>query len=313
MINRRLLRVKSVQTLYAYYSDNDKSIKQAEVELFHSIDKTYELYHLMLLLVKDVSDFARMRNEKNRSKHFPSEEELNPNTRLAENRVVKVLEVNEPFNKYLSQVKVSWSNHPELIRDVYKIIIESSVYEEFIATKDNFEEDQKFWIKVFKKLVPNIEIIADTLEEMSIYWNDDLELVLGMVQKTIRGFGPEDISEKAIMPLFKDEDDIDFVKKLFRTAILQGESFKKTIGDVAANWDVERFAFIDIIIMQTAVSELVCFPHIPVKVTLNEYIDIAKIYSTEKSGNFVNGVLDKVADRLTADGTLKKTGRGLME
>ncbi len=314
MVNRRLLRVKIVQVLYSYSKSEGKTLNNAEKELFFSIDKTYELYHYFLLLAIDVTEYARKKIEQNKSKKLPTEADLNPNTRFIDNRVISQLGQTLAFTKYMNQHKLSWVNHPELIRDVFKIIAASDIYTEYMeAAHDSYEEDRRLWVRIFKKIIPEIEAIGDVLEELSIYWNDDADLVLSMLQKTIKRFDQSKGEDQDLLPLFKDLDDIGFAKTLFRDAVLNAEKYQAMIHQAAKNWDVDRLAYMDILIMQVAISEAINFPNIPIKVSLNEYIDIAKFYSTQKSGVFVNGVLDKIFADLTKDGVINKSGRGLLQ
>lgn len=314
MINRRLLRVKVVQVLYSYYQSDDKTLNDAEKELLFSIKKTHELYYYFLLLSVEITKYAERKIEQNRSKKLPTHEDLNPNTRFIDNRFVKQLLENKTFNSFLNETGLSWVNHPELIKNLHNSLIENDFYMEYMESEeDSMEEDKKFWIKAFKKTITESEELGNALEELSIYWNDDAELILSMVQKTIKKFETKNGANQELMPLFKDKEDLDYVKLLLRSAILNAQEFQDLISKSVKNWDVERLALMDILIMQVGITEAVEFSNVPVKVTINEFIEISKMYSTLKSSVFINGVLDNIIKELIDSGRIKKTGRGLME
>lgn len=313
MISRRLLRIKTLQICYAYFKSSEQSLNQAEKELFFSIQKSYDLYHYLLLLIIDIAGYAESRAELARQKRMPTKEDLNPNMRFIDNKLIKLLSENRDLKRYLSENKLSWVNSPELIKNLYNEIRESELYSEYM-TKENsgFNDDKKFISNVYSKIIVNFEPLHQNLEEQSIFWNDDADFVIGMIIKTLRSFKASSDDTVKLMPLFKDNEDKDFVKKLFRRAILNHKEHEELISKFIKNWDVERVAFMDIAVMSLAVSEMVEFPEIPVKVSLDEYIEIAKFYSTEKSNIFINGILDKVVEHLKDNGKIKKTGRGLI-
>lgn len=314
MINRRLLRIKVIQVLYAFYKSDKHSVDIAQKELIFSLDKSEELYHLFLLMVLELVKRAEDKIEFNMRKRLPSQEDMNPNRNFVDNKFVQMLQDNEAFLKYANQKKLSWSDDQELIKAVYKIILDSPEYREYMALeKPSFEEDKRFWIRLFKKVIPEISEIGTSLEEMSIFWNDDAELILSMIQKTIKRFDLERGAGQQLMPILSEDEDREYAIKLLKSAITNGEKYTEHINKHLKNWDPDRLAFMDILTMQVAIAELVSFPGIPPKVTLNEFIEIAKNYSTAKSSTFINGVLDNVIKDLTASGQLVKTGRGLME
>ena len=271
MVNRRLLRVKVIQILYSYYCKSEQSIEKSEKELLHSIQKSYELYHLFLLLIIEIKEYSLRKIERNREKKLPSDEDLNPNTRFVENKFVALLEENSGLKKFLVECPTSWVEFPDLIKKLYHDIVESDIYIEYMG-KDacTFEDDKNLWLKIFKKIIPDQEELGQILEEKSVYWNDDALLVLGMVQKTIKKFSEKEGSENSLMPLFKDNDDRDFVIKLFRMSILNADKNRKLLAENTSNWDFERLAFMDILNMQIALAEISECVHITVKVSLNE-------------------------------------------
>ncbi|WP_319590659.1 transcription antitermination factor NusB [uncultured Draconibacterium sp.] len=313
MISRRIIRTKVLQVLYAYYSTDEKSINNTEKELFFCIHKAYDLYHYLLALVPEIADYAEGRIEIRRNKHQPTHEDLNPNTKFITNQVIHQLRINNKLNTYIDQKKLSWKDHPELIKELYLMMIESDMYEEYMADKNrSYLNDRKFIEKLFNKIILISEDLYMVLEEQSIYWNDDVEFVISMISKTLRRFNELSDSEQSLMPMFKDQEDRDFTKDLLRKAIINHDELRELIKEHSRNWDVERIAFMDILIMQLAITEFLYFPTIPTKVSLNEYIELSKFYSTEKSRNFINGILDKTLKDLKRTEKISKEGRGLI-
>lgn len=313
MVSRRLLRIKTLQICYAYLKSSEQSINQAEKELFFSIQKSYDLYHYLILLILDVVNFAESRIELAKQKKMPVQEDLNPNTKFIDNKLIKLLNDNYELKKYLNDQKLSWVNYPELIRNLYNEIRESELYENYMLSDSNgFNEDKKFISNVFSKIIINHEPLYQNLEEQSIFWNDDVEFVIGMIIKSFRSFKASSDENVKLMSLFKNEEDKDFVKRLFRKTVLNHNENEELISKFIKNWDVERVAFMDIIVMSLAIAEMTEFSEIPVKVSLDEYIEIAKFYSTQKSNVFINGILDKIVEHLKKEGIIKKAGRGLI-
>lgn len=313
MISRRIIRTKVLQVLYAYYSSEEKSINNTEKELFFCIHKGYDLYHYLFSLITEIADYAENRIEIKRNKHQPTNEELNPNTKFISNQVVQQLKDNRQLNTYLDQKKLNWQDNPELIKELYLLMCETDVYKEYMEDKTrSYLNDRKFIEKLFNKVILVSEALYTVLEEQSIYWNDDVEFVISMITKTLKRFNELTDGDQNLMPMFKDEEDKDFTKNLIRKSILNHDELRGLIKVHSRNWDVERIAFMDIIIMQLAITEFLYFPTIPTKVTLNEYIELSKFYSTEKSRNFINGILDKTLKDLKQDEKINKEGRGLI-
>jgi len=313
MISRRLLRIKVLQVLYAYYTAEHKDLRISEKELHFSINKSYELYNYLLLLIRDIIIYARSRMEIAANKRIPTFEDLNPNLRFVNNRLVAQLADNNQLNQYLGKNHISWVKYPELIKELYGLILDSPEYSEFMALTDGgYAEDKKFVSKIYSDIILPNESFSQVLEEQSIYWNDDLEYVISMVLKTVKKFTESDGPDKELLELYKNKEDRDFVIELFRKTVIKRKDCLELIDSTASNWDLERIAFMDILIMQLAITELLEFPSIPTKVTLNEYLDISKFYSTEKSNNFINGVLDKIMAHLKENDSIRKTGRGLI-
>lgn len=313
MVSRRLLRIKTLQICYAYLKSSEQSINQAEKDLFFSIQKSYDLYHYLILLIIDVVDYAESRIELARQKRMPTHEDLNPNTKFIDNRLVKLLRENEDLKKYLNENKLSWVNYPELIKNLYNEIRESEIYKDYMESETTgFNIDKKFITDFYAKIIINFEPLYQNLEEQSIFWNDDVDFVIGMIIKSFRSFKVSSDENVKLMPLFKNDEDRDFVKRLFRKVVLNHKEYEDLISKFIKNWDVERVAFMDIVVMSLAVAEMIEFSEIPVKVSLDEYIEIAKFYSTQKSNIFINGILDKIVESLKKEGRIKKIGRGLI-
>lgn len=313
MISRRQLRIKALQTLYAYYNKGREDMGRSEKELHFNIHKAYELYHYLLLLIIDIVLYAESRIELARNKRVPTHEDLHPNTRFIDNRLVDQLRNNEHLLRFVDQHKLNWSNYPELIRELYNKVVNSEEYAAYMEDRDNnYAEDKRFIIHIYTHVIFPSESLDQILEEQSIYWNDDLEFITSMIVKTFKKFREEDHSRKPLMELYKNEEDRDFAIRLFRQSILHRDEYVEYIKQNTRNWDLERIAFMDILIMQMAIAELVGFPSIPTKVTLNEYLEISKFYSTAKSSVFINGVLDKVVDQLRGEKKIVKKGRGLI-
>jgi len=313
MISRRLLRIKALMALYAFNRREDDDVSLAEKELIFSIEKTYELYHYLLLLVLEVADIASEKIDQALQKRMPTEEDLNPKRRFIDNLVISQLRKNKAFNSYISTKKLSWINYPHIPRLMYNKMIAWDKYEEYMSSEiHGYAADRKFIINLITKLFAESEDLESNFEEQSIYWNDDTEYVTIMIEKTIKKFKPESGENALMMPLFKNKEDEDFVRILFRKAILNSTKYSELIDKNTTNWEVERIALMDILVMQLAITEIIEFQEIPVKVTLNEYIEIAKYYCTSKSSTFVNGILDNIVKEIKEKGVFRKTGKGLI-
>jgi N utilization substance protein B len=302
-----------MQMVYSYHKNGDSTLQRAEKELFHSISKSYELYHFFLLLLLEIRQLNEKRIEIGLQKHIPTSADLNPNTKFINNQVLNQLANNKALLRYVEESGLSWVNHPELIRNLWVVIEESSLYQEYMNdSESSYDKDKRFLLKLVEKVIAPFEPLYSQFEELSIYWNDEAEFIISMVIKTIKEFS-EDLGENQLLqPEFKDDEDREFVKTLFRKSILNHAEFLKLIEQHTKNWDVDRVAFLDVVLMQIALAEVIEFPGIPVRVTLNEYIEIAKFYSTSRSGNFINGVLDKIVNHLVESHRIVKTGKGLM-
>ncbi len=314
MLNRRQLRIKVLQALYAYYQSEEKDLAKAEKQLFFSLDKIYELYLYLLLLIVEMQRLAIDKIETGKNKRLPSKEELNPNTKFVTNTHLRVLSNSKILAKKAEELGVSWQDNPDVVKKLFKMLIETDEYKEYMASPERgFEHDKEYLLKLFKKYLINDEGIQDYFEEKSIFWNDDLDLMAGMVLKTIK-LMEENQNDVELLELWKDpEDEIPFAKTLLRQTLVLGEENAKDIDECTKNWELERIAVIDIILMKMALAEARAFKSIPLKVTLNEYIELSKYYSTPKSNGFINGVLDQLFAKQRDAGVIVKTGRGLIE
>jgi len=313
MISRRIIRIKVLQILYAFFTTPDTSINNTEKELFFSLQKTYDLYHYLLGLVIEIEKFAEERIEMGKKKHRPTSADLYPNTRFVNNQLIGQLKNNISLTKYLETSKLTWNGEEDLIRKLYLSLIEQDFYKEYMAAAQNsYADDRKLVEDIFKYLILDSEDIESLLEEQSIYWNDDLDFVVSMILKTFKKFKEFSDERQALLPMFKDDEDRQFAKDLYRKVVLNHTDNEVLIKQHTVNWDIERIAFIDNLILELALSEFLYFPSIPTKVTMNEYIELSKYYSTEKSRNFINGILDKALKDLKKADKIHKAGRGLI-
>lgn len=307
MINRILIRIKVLQIIYSYYQNGNKDLKTAEKELLFSLQKSYDLYHYFLLLLIEVTNLQDRILDNRKHKYMPTDEELNPNTKFIDNRFIAQLKTNLALKNTVSENGLSWSNDADFVRNILDLIIESDIYQEYInSEEDSYEADKEFWRQVFKKLICTNEMVEDYLEDKSIYWNDDIEIVQTFTIKTIKKFDEKNGANQPLLPMFKDDEDRDFATTLFRQTLMNGVKYRERISLHMKNWEAERIANMDLIIMQVALAEISSFPSIPINVTLNEYIDIAKYYSTPKSGTFINGILDSIVSELKKENLLFK-------
>ncbi|WP_108822361.1 transcription antitermination factor NusB [Dysgonomonas sp. Marseille-P4361] len=300
MINRVLIRIRVVQILFSYSQEEKIDLKKAETELLFSLQKSYDLYFYLLSLMVELTEVYEQKVDARKSKLLPSQEDMRPNTKLLENKFIKQLAQNESLQKYLSERPFSWLDQNEtFLRKLLDDILNSEIYADYLSNKeDGYAEDREFWRKVFKQMLSANEELCTILEDESLYWNDDIEIIESFVLKTIKRFDESKGALQELLPMFRDETDREFAVKLFRESLLNGKEYRELIDKYTHNWESERIALMDMVIMQIAIGELLIFPSIPVNVTLNEYIDIAKSYSTAKSASFINGVLDSIVKEL---------------
>lgn len=314
MLNRRHLRIKVLQALYAYFQSNEENLLKSEKEMMNAIERIYDLYIFLLLTLPELKQKALHRIEENKKKLLPTEADLNPNMKFVENELIKKIEDHTQLRKISEERSVNWlgAEEQEIFRKMFLQVRDSETYFEFMNNDaDGFEEDKAFAVALFKVEVANYEGLYHYFEEKSIHWLDDIDLACSMVIKTFKMF--ERDGANYILPLYKEDDDEqDFVRNLFRQTIQLDKENEGLIDELTKNWEIERIAKMDVILMKMAITELQTFNNIPKKVTLNEYIEISKFYSTPKSNTFINGVLDNAVLRLEKENKIQKVGRGLM-
>lgn len=309
MINRVLIRLKIIQIVYAYYQNGSKNLDSAEKELFFSLSKAYDLYNYLLMLMIALTEFAQKRIDASKAKLSPAKKAaaVESNMKFVSNKFIAQLDVNKQLVDFINNQKRTWANDQDFIKELFDKIVESDIYKEYMASSDeSYEADRELWKKLYKSFVFSNEALDQVLEEQSLYWNDDKEIVDTFVLKTIKRFEEKNGANQELLPEFKDDDDQEFARRLFRRTILNADYYRHLISENTKNWELDRIAFMDVILMQCALAEILSFPNIPVSVTLNEYVEIAKLYSTSKSGAFINGTLDGIVNQLKREGKLIK-------
>ncbi|MBR4381141.1 MAG: transcription antitermination factor NusB [Bacteroidaceae bacterium] len=307
MINRALIRLKIVQIVYSYYQNGNKNLDATEKELLFSISKAYDLYNYLLLLIANLTDYAFKRIENAKLKKLATPADLNPNMRFVENKFAAQLQANVMLNDYTTRQKRTWFDHEDFLKQLYEKIQSSDIYKEYMEKPSStYLEDREFWRKLYKAFIYGSIELDNLLEEMSLYWNDDKEIVDTFVLKTINRFEEANGVDQPLLPEFKDEEDRTFAIRLLRRSILNCDEYRRLISENTRNWDLNRVAFMDVVIMQVALAEILSFSSIPISVSLNEYVEIAKYYSTPKSGGFINGTLDGIVKKLKKEGLILK-------
>lgn len=312
MLTRRHIRVKVMQSLYAYSQSENDSLKTEEKFLLKSMDEMYDLYLLLLNLVVEIKDHAEDYIAKAQQKHLPSQEEVDPNLKFIRNEVIAQLENNQQLRNALETRKLNnWKYDNEYVDILWAELRESALFAKYMSTRESsFEEDKKFVIGIFKEIIAPNEKLYEYLEDKKITWIDDIPLVNTAILKMLQKSKPQ--KEQPLTKLFKSSDDKDYAVELFRKTLLNDEVLAAEMEGKTPNWDKERIADLDNILIKMAICEFLKFPSIPVKVTINEYLEIAKEYSTPKSSIFINGILDKLSREYRENGKLNKIGRGLM-
>lgn len=309
MINRVLIRAKVVQMLYAYMVSKDSmTLTTAKKELTKSLDKSNELYNALLKLMIELTDVQDLRLDEAKHKFLPTEEDLNPNMRFVENEFVKRLRADQTLADFVDDKKINWRDDELFVRLLLDKILRSEEYQEYMEMpKTSLVRDGEVWYQLMKKVVLPDENLLEHLQSMSVYYtDDDLQIMGQFVMKTIRRF--EDEEAQPILPQYKNDDDSKFGEQLFSRAVAEMEENNSYIDQFVKTekWDVERIALMDRVVMCTALTEIRNYPSIPVNVSLNEYIELAKDYSTPRSGQFVNGILNAVVNKLRADKVIIK-------
>lgn len=310
MINRELIRLKVVQLVYAYYQNDGKSLDVAEKELTFSLYKAYELYEYLLSLLVELKRFAERRDAVRLAREQRTGTQtsgVKPDAQFAANLFLQQLAANTALCEYQEKRKAQWPEESSFIKKLYSTFIESDIYQDYLAEADfSYEADREVVRKLYKNYVERNDDFDSLLEEHSLYWNDDKEVVDSFVLKTIKRFTAESNAEQPLLPEYACENDRIFAEKLFHTTLTRGEELRELIRACTKNWEFSRLAFMDVVIMQIAVAEILTFDDIPLSVTFNEYLEIAKIYSTPKSAGYINGMLDGIVKKLGSEGRTDK-------
>lgn len=306
MINRKLIRVKIVQLTYAYYQNGHHNMDTAEKELLFSLSKAYDLYNYLLGLIVAITQEERRRVDI-ATRRAEREGTETPSQRFAFNKFATQLEENKQLNLFMEDKKMSWENDVEAVRKLCDQIEQIPLYQEYMMSDaEDYETDRELWRRIYRTLIQGNEDLDAILEEKSLYWNDDKEIVDTFVLKTIKRFDPANKADQELLPEYDDTEDREYALKLFRSTILNADTYQRYMSETSRNWNFSRLAYMDVVLMQIAIAEMLTFPNIPISVTINEYVDLAKLYSTPKSGGYINGMLDAIARHLVDTGRLLK-------
>lgn len=315
MLNRRHLRVKALQVLYSYQQSQVKEILPYEKALIQSVDKVYEMYIWLLSLLIEVADYSIIDAEERANKFLPSEEDLNASVKIQDNLFIVSLKQNPEYLAAVKKYKISWDFDPEVRKSIFITLKASEEYKTFLNLTDHSIQKDKDIIKfIFKKLILKSPGIEQIFEEKFINWSVDKDVLQALVAKTFKNFSSTNPEENKLADICLNwEEDRPYLLDLFKKVIAFEKEYQDLIAQKTKNWDSERIALMDTLLMRMAITELIHFPTIPVKVTMNEYIEISKEFSTPKSNTFINGILDKILADLKSAGKIKKVGKGLLE
>lgn len=310
MLNRRHLRIRVLQFLYSVSLEGTEDISIVEKRFLKSLSMIEELYLRLFLMVLELQDYYKNYIEDSQKRKLPTKNDLNPNTTFLDNQFLKNIRENSDFFNIINKKKITFSSESKLIQKIYHSLSEQEFYNDYLSQENNFETDKKFVTKAIGKYLVDLDLFQDYLNDQNIFWEDDLPFITSMVLKTIKDATLEEVE---FLKLFKDSDEKEFALGLLRQSVINQDSFSKLIEEKTKNWDLDRVAQMDLLMMQMALAELLKMPTVPTKVTINEYIELAKYYSTPKSKSFVNGVLDSLLADLMKEGQINKIGRGLIE
>ncbi len=313
MLNRRHIRIKVLQTIYAMHQSGSDDLDLNQRFLYNSIENIQDLYLLMITSLIEIRNKEADFLEKSSKKHLASKTDLNPNKKFVNNALLLGLDANTSILRAIEVRKFDiWKNNDDYINLLLDVVKKSEIYEKYLSTeKQTFQEDRDFVIQIFTELIAPNDKLYDYLEDQKLSWVDDIPVVNTLILKQLKSIKSEGF-DLEVPHVYKDADDKDFAKDLFRKTLLNEQTFAKEYSDKTPNWDIERIAEVDTIILKMAICELHKFPSIPVKVTINEYLEISKEYSTPKSSIFINGILDNLVKEYEKTNKLKKSGRGLM-
>ena len=312
MLNRRHIRIKVLQAFYAFFQSNNEDVLKGEKELFHSIEKIYDLYVFILMLFPSLKRQALIQIEEAKRSEYLRQDIHILKTGFIDNQLVDIIEQSKVLQKTSKDRKINWEGDVEndLTKKIFKEVYQTDYYKNLLQSEStSFNDDKDALVQLYKKEICNLEKLHHFFDEKSIYWQDDLDHVSSMILKTLKSITEN--QELEILPLWK-EDEYEFTQNLFRKAVLQKEENDAVLQTYSKNWEKERLATMDSLLMNLAMTEALEFSSIPIKVTLNEYIEISKFYSTPKSNSFINGILDRIFEDYKKDGKLVKRGRGLI-
>ncbi len=304
-----------MQALYGFFQSVTKDIGKSEREMLNGIDKIYDLYIYQLALLLELKHVATVVLEEAKNKRLPTPQDLDPNLKFIQNKFLDKLSENIHLKREINNRRINWNNEFELVRKIYNNIKAGEEFGQYMnVSDDSFKTHRDFILEIFREYIADYELVNHLYEERNLHWGDDIYIVNPTVVKTIESFKEETQPDFPLSPLYKDKvDDELFLKELFRETILNDEKTEKLIGDKTKNWEVERIAMMDVLLMKMSITEMLHFSNIPIKVSLNEFIEISKMYSTPKSKIFINGILDKLVADLKRENKIVKVGRGLME
>ena len=314
MLNRRHIRIKVMQTIYAYKGGEGGDFKADQTFLLRSIDKMYDLYLLLLSLLIELQARSVDYNIKTQNKHLATSADKNPNSKFSDNEILHSLKHNTLLQEALEKRRITnWELDNEYVDIIFKAILSSDLYQTYTETRtSSFKEDKDFITDVYKEIIAPNDKLYDYLEDQNLTWTDDLPVVNTTILKLTRKIKKQSPDTFFLPELYKDEDDRVFALDLFKKTILNQNALNDIISQKTKNWDADRIANLDTVLLQMAICEIQNFPSIPVKVTINEYLELAKEYSTPKSSIFINGILDNLVKEYQESEKLNKTGRGLM-
>lgn len=315
MLNRRHLRVKVLQSLYAYHQSSNRDIKTHQKNLIKSVDSVFEMYIWMLSLINEVVSFAANDAEERANKHLPTAEDLKPNLKILDNRFIQSLNANKDYIAAVKKYKISWDFEPELSKTLFNVLKASQEYKDYLSKTDDTLHTDKDIIKfIFKKVILKSSLAEQVFEDKFIVWPVDKDVLQALIAKTFKNFSSDNYKENELAQVTGNwEEDSEFITRLFEECIRHEDEHQQMIAAKTQNWEPERIAMMDTLLMKMALTEFLYFPSVPVKVTINEYLEISKEFSTPKSNSFINGILDKILNELKAANKIKKTGRGLIE
>ncbi|MBU0489150.1 MAG: transcription antitermination factor NusB [Bacteroidetes bacterium] len=312
MLNRRLLRIKVLQALYTFVVGGVGDLAKGEAHLNKSINRLHELFTWNAALLMGMKQIAEQHIDISRNKHLPTEKDLNPNLRFVENPILVALENDRELKTAINNYHVSWTNDQDITKKLFQEFKKTSEYEAYMNKPTcSFTDHRNIMVFLFHEILEPSPMIEDYFEEMDIHWSEDIYFIQMLIGRALESFNESNVS--IMQPLFKDEDDHKFMINLFRKAVINYDKNRELIAVKAANWEIDRIAVVDYMLMNLAIVEFIEFPSIPIKVTLNEYIEISKGFSSPKSKSFINGILDKIVSEFVEQKLIKKTGRGLVE